>query len=188
MTFILFTSIYSQKLVVPIIQKDKCPFECCQFGIWKTFVTLPVYKSEGNSDNKLFTIPARDSFIAITGNVHMIKPGLVIVSRTIENFIAGDTVYTLSYTGEGYNDVWYHGQIYNVEMFWQTDDEIDYKTINVNDTKWKKYVGVLISKPVMVWWVKIRYKNSEEGWIRLENKTVEGFYIEERIDGMDGCG
>ena len=184
----LFSSLYSQVPVSPIIQKDICPFECCQFGIWKTLSPLSVYEVEGNTNNPQFIIPANESFTAINGNVHMIRPGLVILRRSIDKFSIGDTVYTLSYRGEGFNDILYHGKIFCVEMFWQTDDEMDYNNIKVGDAKWNNIAGVLISKPVMVWWVKIRDKDSREGWIRLENKTVEGFFTEERIEGMDGCG
>jgi hypothetical protein len=185
--FISFVELYAQKFNLPIIQYDKCPFECCRYGNWKTFSSLKVYKVEGDTTSYTFTITAIDSFKAITGNVHIIKPGRVIIKKSNGIFLRGDTVYTLSYTGEGFNDVLYHGKVYNIEIFWQTDDEMDFGNINVNDDKWKNYKGVLISRPIMVWWVRIRYRNSRDGWIPLENEGIEGFLINERIEGMDGC-
>ena len=48
----------------------------------------------------------------------------------------------------------------------------------------KKYKGIMIERPQMVWWVKI-VKNGAGGWLRLKNITPYCFDIKEKIDGMD---
>lgn len=45
----------------------------------------------------------------------------------------------------------------------------------------------LVVAPVMDWWVRIRHGDAE-GWLRLRNRTQNGFAIRERIRGMDACG
>jgi len=171
----------------PYVQKGVCPFECCQFGKWKTHTRLNVYSNEGDSSHIKFTIAPGDSFEAITGNVHMIKPGIVIVTKATGNLSPGDTIYTLSYTGEGNNDIWRHGEVENVEIFWQTDDEPIDSSTNINDPKWSEYSGVMVERPLMIWWVRISFRDGRSGWLMLINKTDNGFKLDERIDGMDSC-
>ncbi len=164
-----------------------CPFECCQFGEWHTKSSLVAYSSEGDTSRVAFTIAVGDSFRAIAGNVHMDKFGEVVVTKPIDSFVPGDTLYTLSYTGEGYIDVWHNGTESNIEMFWDTDNDVDFAHVDVNDPQWSDYSGVLVQRPLMVWWVKVANSEGSVGWLRLVNITVSGFAISEQIDGMDGC-
>ena len=169
---------YSQSMPkYPFVQYKVCPFECCQFGKWVTHSPLNVYPEEGDTSSVSFRIIPVDSFTALTGNIHMIRPGVVVVIRdSIEGFHPGDTLYTLAYGGEGNYDIWAHGKFDYVEQFWHTDEMTD------------RTVAVLVSKPLMIWWVRIKCRNSREGWLRLINTATSGFGIDEEIDGMDGCG
>ena len=177
-----------EKFSVPFVQKGVCPFECCQFGRWRTQTALRVFKSEGDTSRVIFNLAVGDSFRAMTGNIHMEKVGVVVVTKPVESFAPGDTVYTLSYGGEGYYSVWHRGTIHDIQEFWYSEDDIDFTAINLNDPRWKSYSGVLTAKPLMIWWVNILLTNGQTGWLRLVNTTFNGFMLDEQIEGMDGCG
>jgi hypothetical protein len=173
---------------LPVIEYNVCPFEGCQFGRWKTQSPLRVFARENDTAGIAFTLAPGDSFTALTGNIHMERLGTVIVTRDTGQFKRGDTVYTLSYTGEGWYDVWYKGQMPWIEMFWSTDFDDRTQKFDIDDTLWNDVAGVLVHRALMIWWVRIRLTNGQEGWLRLVNTTDNGFSIEERIDGMDMLG
>lgn len=173
---------------IPLIDKGACPFECCRFGRWVSQSFLRAYRAEGDTAQLAFTIASGDTFIAITGNVHMDRPGMVVVTKPVLSFSPGDTIYTLTYTGEGSIDIWSHGTIANIEMFWRGNDDLDSAIVDINADRWKRYSGVLVVRPVMIWWVQIQRADGLTGWLRLVNTTSDGFGVDERIDGMDACG
>jgi len=191
-SYIIFTIflcgfLYSaDQFKMPLIEKNVCPFECCTYGKWISHSPLKVYYKEADTSGIAFTISPNDSFIAITGNVHINRPGIVIVIKPNQGFTSGDTIYTLSYYGEGFYDVWYQNKIINVELFWKSIDGDLTFPIDMNDPKLEKYSGVLIQKSLMIWWVKIEY-NNRYGWIKLNNTAIYGFSINEYINGMDSC-
>ncbi len=172
---------------VPFIEKGVCPFECCQFGRWYAKSSLRAYEAEGDTSTLAFVIAVHDSFLAITGNVHMDKPGTVVVTKSVGSFEPGDTLYTLSYRGEGFVDVWRDSTIADVEVFWDCNDETDFTRIDPQDPRWSEYSGVLVSKPLMIWWVQVQNPKGQTGWIRLVNTTIEGFSTDEQIEGADAC-
>ncbi len=135
----------------------------------------------------VFTIAVGDSFLAMTGNVHIDRPGAVVVTKPVESFKPGDTLYTLSNRGEGAIDIWRSGTIQNIEIFWDCDDAIDFTKVDPRDPRWDRFSGVLLTKPLMVWWIQVQDRRSRKGWIRLINTIIEGFSTEEQIEGMDGC-
>jgi hypothetical protein len=186
----LFTelSVAGGKPAMPFIERGVCPFECCQFGYWHTKSLLRVYQAEGDTSNLAYTIAVNDSFLAITGNVHMDKLGIVIVTKSVESFKPGDTLYTLSYRGEGFIDVWQDSTIHTIEIFWDSRDEADVNKVNAKDPRWNESSGVLVSRPSMVWWVEVQNRKGQTGWIRLVNTTIQGFSTDEQIDGDDACG
>jgi hypothetical protein len=168
-------------LKFPYIQKNVCPFECCRYGTWITMSPLKIYSNEGDTTKVRFSIAPGDSFVAMYGNVHMMKPGIVVVTKPVFSFSAGDTLYTLSYHGEGFIDVWHNGILENIEMFWDNpSDSGSGKTL--------KSPGILKSKALMIWWVRITSEDGRNGWLRLVNTSEYGFHINERIEGMDACG
>jgi hypothetical protein len=153
---------------VPYIQKNVCPFECCQYGKWSAKTALKVYQNEGNSTSVVFTIKPGDDFTAIKGNVHVVKLGVVTLEKTFDGFTKGDKVYVLTYRGEGVYDLWYKGKI-----------------IDSDNGIWAN--GVMSQPPEIIWWVLVKNKDGKKGWLKLKNISERGFAIEEKIDGMDSC-
>jgi len=157
---------------VPYIQHDICPFECCQYGTWIAKSYLNAYKKEGDNAAIAFTIKPGEKFSAISGNVHIIKLGIITINKTANTFTKGDKVYILSYRGEGAYDLWYKGKILDLDL-------------DSMDKIWSN--GTLIQMPKFVWWVFVKNKVGKQGWLRLKNITDSGFQIEEKIDGQDSC-
>jgi hypothetical protein len=153
---------------VPFIQHDICPFECCQYGRWIARTELAVYKSENSSELADFTIKPHEEFTAISGDVHIVKFGVVTLEKSFNGFNKGDKVYVLSYRGEGIYDLWYGGKIFESnDLFWTN--------------------GIMKQAPEIIWWVLVKKKNGMQGWLMLRNISERGFQIEEKIDGMDSC-
>ena len=156
---------------VPYVQRDICPFECCQYGQWTARSQLKVYKQEGASSIVTFTIKPGEQFTALTGSIHT-KPGIAVINNSFDQFIKGDKVYILSYRGEGAYDLWYKGKEINLDL-------------NKLDVLWSS--SEWIQDPQMTWWVLIENKQGRKGWLKLKNISEGGFRTEEQINGWDSC-
>lgn len=184
---------YAQRVPpLPYVIEGACPFECCTYGEWKAGRQIPVYSNQKDTTQILFNLETDDEFQAVTGFVVVMEPGLVSISESYELYgyyspenggyrektikksvSAGDTLYVLSYRGEGEWNVWYRGDIYQED-----------------GTKWRfgryperrsadEVPATLLEKPETEWWVKISTSSGTEGWI-LMNDT--------KVYGHDECG
>ena len=173
LTLFLGTSGFAQdeKPKIPYVESGACPFECCQYGTWTAESPLVVYKKEVNDSAIVFRIKPRESFTAINGNVHITKPGYVVLNKSYDGFTKGDKVYLLTYRGEGAYDLWYKGKmldlnVLNLDEFWANVTEKD--------------------SPLYTWAVLIRRGDGKQGWLRLKNSPKRAFWPE-KIKGMDSC-
>ena len=163
----------------PFIEQGVCPFECCTYREWTATDSIVVYKAEGSTDPSFLLLPA-DSFTAVTGNVHLIHIGVVLITRPMEteaedsfpqaHLSIGDSVYVLSYRGEGWYDVWIAGKVRHLPAFW--DDRRE-------DPRPTDRPGHLLREPQDIWWVRIRTHDGQSGWIRMDHAEVSG---------ADACG
>jgi hypothetical protein len=173
---ILFLSAIShaqnERPQVPYIQHDICPFECCQYGKWIAKSPLKAYKKEGDDASIAFTIKPGEEFSATSGNVHIMKLGIITITKSFNTFTKGDKVYMLSYRGEGAYDLWYKGKMLDLDL-----DSMNKVWTN----------GTLIQLPEFVWWVLVKNKDGNIGWLRLRNISESGFWTDEKIEGLDSC-
>ncbi len=163
----------------PYIEQGVCPFECCTYREWTATDSIVVYKAEGSTDTSFLMLPA-DSFTAVTGNVHLIHVGVVFIRQPMETeaedsfpqarLSVGDTVYVLSYRGEGWYDVMIAGKVRHLPAFWDDRRESPRPTDRP---------GRLLREPEDIWWVQVRTHNGRTGWIRMDHAEVSG---------SDGCG
>jgi hypothetical protein len=163
----------------PYVVQGACPFECCQYGEWRVRTKTPVYATEGNDRETRFVLHAGDSVKAMTGNVHVSRVGRVrIVGRVQRGWAEfdghrlpapgiGDTVYILSYAGEGHWDYWYRGLVGTGPELW------------AESTAGGVAGGGLLTEPVSKWWVRVIDRRGRGGWLIV---PPEGF------DGYDACG
>ena len=143
-------------LALPYIQYNICPFEACRYGgNWQVNKATPVYDDE-DEKNYVFTLNKGDTFIALKGNVHITKPGVLQVKQNYYGFKNGERIKVMTYRGEEFYDIWYNGKIFDaedIEEFW---------TENVSGNR----KGVLLSEPETKWWIYIQTKEGKKGWIR----------------------
>lgn len=158
------------------VSEGACPFECCQYGKWKTRKSVKIFK-EIRSTNLAFEIPAGVEVNALTGKV-LKDPEPYVVLETIGVVKQGDILFTLNYFGEGAINYWYNGKLapdlkteISTNHFYENDQS------NSDDLRWLKQVYPEKSF-ADEWWAKIRTKEGIEGWVR-----PEGLF-----DGTDACG
>ncbi len=154
-----------KRLEVPYVQKDVCPGEGCHYGDWIAEKSTPVFAKEGNTSSRILTLKPDEIFTAIRGNVHVTKPGVVLVASPVyvkENtgsrelrLEKGDTIFVLTEYGEGLVNVWHEGELYQIWEFWNAPGSF------LRDAK-----GVLIESPQSEWWVFIKTRKGRFGWIR----------------------
>ena len=177
MAIILLLSVTShaqdERPETPYIQYNVCPFECCQFGTWTARSLLKAHKREDDNTAIAFTIKPGEKFIALEGNVHIVKLGMLILEKTVGNFIKGDKIYILTYRGEGFYDLWYKGEVLDLEA-----ENLDKVWAN----------SKIVNYPEFIWWVLVKNKDGKQGWLRLKNNMSDGgFGTEEQFDGADKC-
>ncbi|MEK7854570.1 MAG: hypothetical protein AAB288_00645 [Acidobacteriota bacterium] len=104
-----------------------------------------------NSASIAFRLKKGERVRGLTGSVITSQAGEVrVLKRTkIGRFTAqpGDTLYLMTYVGEGFHRVWFKGKI--------TDEETYDKTIFRQ-----------IREPKAVWWVNVRNSKGQIGWSR----------------------
>jgi len=161
---------------VPFVLRDQCPGECCGFGQWIARSALVAYRHEGSRSDVAFRVHPGDTLRAIRGNVHVERAGMVLVTEAGDGFQRGDTVFVMSYGGEGAYTVWYRNQLRVCGDFWLEPDAGE-----------PGPRGELRREARMVWWVYVEDQRGRGGWLRLLNRTSNGFWLEEQIEGMDAC-
>jgi hypothetical protein len=146
------------------INKDACPFECCQFGSWIAHQSVVLFESPNGKILKR-KIKQGESINALTGEVHSIPLPVrvthVYVTDEEQGIHVGDIAYILHGMGEVTVALLHNGQVIRSSM------DLTYELLNNNGPKF----------PTSVWWVKIRLNEGSEAWI----KDPRGF------DGMDKC-
>lgn len=174
---------------LPLTITDVFAGECSTYGK-KWVARKPVsVRTEPSSDAPVIRqIGARESFVALTGNVVTLKAGVVRVkARTkfrpiisndkygpVETAQKGDRIYLLRFNGENAFDIWFKGRVIrNVEPFWDA---------NLTNDSWKaegKATAVAESSPENRWYVQVKDAKGQTGWIDMTGA---------KIDGVDGCG
>jgi hypothetical protein len=143
------------------VQRGACPFEGCVYRQWLATADTALHREPNDNSDVVTTVRAGESVFARTGEVHIL-PLRGIVVRSIGGFRAGETVYRLSYHGEGTWDVWYNGRVveaFNMD-YWSRDPVLDFGP-DAND----EHQGT--------WWVLIQRSNGETGW-SSEADSFEG--------------
>jgi len=100
---------------MPFVDKGACPFECCTYREWTVDKATAVRPAMRDGSSIAFRLKKGERVRGLTGSVITSQPGEVrVLKRTkIGRFTAqpGDTLYLLTYVGEGFHRVWYKGRI-----------------------------------------------------------------------------
>lgn len=136
---------------MPFVDNGACPFECCTYRSWTVDKPTVVKSAMRDAASVAFRLRKGDRVKGLTGAVITSQPGEVrVLKRTkIGKLTAqpGDTLYLLTYVGEGFHRVWYKGKITEEETY-------------------DKAVFRQIRQPKSVWWVKVRNSRGQIGWSR----------------------
>lgn len=143
----------SDKPPIPFEDHGACPFECCVYREWFARGDIKIFKDRKEDSPVAFEVKEGDGVTALTGVVITIKPGTAKVKKPILvkdiRANSGETVYLLTYRGEGVYTVWYQGRsVENLDIM---------ENIEIQN------------KPESVWWVKIKNKKGQTGWTNRPN-------------------
>jgi hypothetical protein len=175
----------------PYVAKAVCPGECCTYGAWKARVPLRAFKTEGDTTEVAFALAPGDTFRALTGNVHVMTPGIVRVQHAFtadvayqgtapgswlndrQAFAPRDTLWLLNYLGEGGQAIWYRGRVLTIsEDYWTTPEEFGRTESDP--------LAQLLREQDAAWWVQV-VSRGRSGWLRILGAECP-------VDGADPCG
>lgn len=153
-----------------------CPFECCGYTTWTAQETVLLREGPDSTSAVVDTIGAGERVEALTGEVRTV-PAPFLVKREYRGdeggvLLPGDTVWTLTYLGEGRFRVWKDGEVAIQDLGFSPYggglgarcEGCDY--------------GTLLTDYRQEWWVRIRRPNGSVGW----TDATAAFA------GKDGCG
>ena len=161
---------------VPQVIRDICPEEGCQYGKWIACAPLAVHRAADSKSPVIFTLTRGTHFDALTGNLRVLRAGLVVFRDTVRItddeilgpdtlvFTPADSLYPLFYGSEG-SGTWYlHGK--DSMGPWFFPDAHNF---------WARRRGVvLIRSPIVKWWVRVHHAANQEGWFDATNAPIAG--------------
>lgn len=170
--------IFSQSLLseelsppIPYIDNGACPFECCEYGNWMVDKTITIYKEPDTNSKEMGQYKKGDNINAVTGFTNTEKPGKAVVIKPHKSeannisYSTGDVLWVYRYMGEGFNKVWYKGEMYEEEILYDCDINEDYCWLDMEE------------EDQTTWWVMIK---DTDGNIVWANET-------ENLSNNDAC-
>ena len=147
---------------MPYEDYGACPFECCTYRRWIATKDTAIQSDRNGNSPIFFNVNRGEWVTALTGVVITTVPGKAKVLRptTINGIPAqnGETVYLLTYQGEGVYEIWYKGK------------------------KWEPYPDMstleILERPESTWWVQTKNNKGQVGWSRESDN----------FDNRDACG
>jgi hypothetical protein len=165
---------------VPFEETNVGPFEGCVYRDWTSKAAVNVKQDRWASAPIVFSLKKGDKVAAITGVVVTSRAGRVQFSKPIDlsntsgplYVVSGQTLYLLTYRGEGFTLAWFEGRFY---------DNVDGSTAFFNggcDRVPSRCVGTVVQQPQVVWWVQVKNAKGQIGWTnqpeRFDNKDALG--------------
>jgi hypothetical protein len=151
-----------------------CPFEGCVYGEWGATDAVAVHASRSPTAPIVFSIRKGEWITVLTGVVVTTSPGQVRFREPIElssrsgplRVEPGETLYLLTYRGEGFTQAWFKGEVY---------EDVDGGLAFFNalcDTSPARCVGTIVVQPQRIWWVQVRNAKGQVGWTADSNKLA----------------
>ena len=144
------------------IVRNYCPGEYCSYGRWRLNKGVTMRRALESSADSVGYVPASYPVHADSG-FGLIEPGTVVITapppvidfaQHLPAFAAGDTVFVLAYTSEGY---W--------AVLWR-------KCLTISLAYWDS-VGTegarLVREPKIQWWMHLTDRSTGvEGWVLMD--------------------
>ena len=167
---------------MPMVRAGSCPGEDCEYGyLVKACKDLLLFATDSSGAKPTgITLRKGDTATLVTGNLHLLEPGIVVMKRDYAitdivdegsdykaprpdtlRFFAGDTVYVLDYLELGSWNWWYRGKPGSGDEFWTGVLQRSYSGDEAQRP------AVSISRPRGEWWYRLKIDtDTEGGWVR----------------------
>jgi hypothetical protein len=154
---------------VPFEDVGACPFEGCVYREWKARSTVQVRAARRGDAPVVFRLQAGESVTALTGVVVTLRAGRVrfdtpqhLTSSTGPLDVSpGQSLYLLTYQGEGFTKAWFDGKVY---------EDLDASGFLDCDAISSRCPGRVVEPSKTEWWVQIRNHAGQVGWTREPDK------------------
>jgi hypothetical protein len=159
---------------LPKIDAKACPFECCQFGKWKSTKAIAIFDTWKAGRKQVGSLRAGETVTGVDGVHITYSPDVIRIKSAMPTFglKAGDRVLRYMYLGEGAAQFWFNGKFYpSLELTAEGTGNQDGDCSGQCD-------GVIVTRGRKEWWVQVRRKDGTTGWTLGSNP----------FSGMDACG
>lgn len=168
---------------VPYIVRGACPFECCSYREWTAYGAIPVRAKPATSAPLVFRTRNGERIHGDSGNVIVSRLGAVVAltpfriagsdeQGTVIPVPRGDTLYVLSYTGEGVWNTWYRGRVQMTDQNWDEPGQTYLPGVERSPAR-------MVQKPMSEWWAHVTRKSGAKGWILMDL---------DKVGNVDACG
>lgn len=164
---------------VPYEDEGACPFEGCVYRTWTANRTVAVRAQRRADAPVAFRLAKGARVQALTGVVITLRAGRVEFPKPVElstgserlRIEAGETLYLLTYRGEGFTKAWFKGRVY---------DNLDGSSFfnGACERFPERCAGKIVERPIRIWWVQVEGARKRVGW----TSETEAF------DGKDAFG
>ena len=154
------------------VDREFCPFECCQYGDWTTRSAVALYAEPSDDAEVVGRLDAGQRVLAVSGEVHTV-PGRFVVHRAHGRYRPGDVLRVYTYVGEGFFRVEFDGEISLEELGFGPHGVIPDSRCSDHPSCF----GELDEELVYTWWVRVELDDGLRAWTRDASE----------FDGTDGC-
>lgn len=155
----------------PFVDMGACPFEGCVYRDWVAMEVVPARTARRSNARIAFTVKKGERVKALTGVVITTKAGRVQFPKPMDlqsntgklHVKPHETLFLLTYQGEGFMKVWLNGKVYDgveVTSFYDEICKADPHRCGATN----------FEEPQCVWWVKIRNRRGQVGWTNEASK------------------
>jgi hypothetical protein len=145
------------KPAMPYVYHNICPFEYgCEFDTIYVHAPFPAYTKAGDTTSGAFAVSPGESLRFNFGDMYIERMGMAVIRDSVLEYPFGDTVYILTYKGEGSFEVWHRGKFETVEGFW------------LGPFASEPHAELILS-PMATWWINVTDKRARIFWLRLIN-------------------
>ena len=150
---------------VPFEDPGACPFELCMYGEWTAREPVAVRRERRRESPVIFRVPRAAKVTAVTGVVITLRAGRVqfrvpheMGSRSGRvRVVPGQTLYLLTYQGEGFTKAWFEGRLYD-----ELDGSEFFNAACEDDPG--RCAGRIVEQPRREWWAQVRNAAGRTGW------------------------
>ena len=150
---------------VPFEDPGACPFELCTYGEWTAREPVVVRRERRRESPVIFRVPRAATVTAVTGVVITLRAGRVQFRVPHEmgslsgrlRVVPGQTLYLLTYQGEGFTKAWFDGRLYD-----ELDGSEFFNAACEDDPG--RCAGRIVEQPRREWWAQVRNTAGRTGW------------------------